>query len=104
MLQCRTSRPRRGSEHEPLAVAPRHANHNEPVGRLFSRRQHQISVVWDAAENPGFARAADALLAAVVDIDAAVEQRLQDGGSSIDLKSAPRARQLNDETRSWPRG
>src|SRR5262245_8813469 len=81
-------------EYQPLALAPRDTHHHHLVRSLLLRAQHRIAVVRRTFEHARFARPAHALEAAVLHLDAGVEQGLQQRLLRLDDDGAPAAAQL----------
>ncbi len=84
-------------QHQPLALAAGAADHHALVLGLLFLAQDGVAVLRHAGDDPLLAGATDAELAGIIDVDAFIEQHLQDGLALRDEELLPRARELDRE-------
>src|SRR5258706_142883 len=84
-------------QHQPLALAAGAADHDLGVGGLLLLGQDGVVVLVDAGNHPLLAGAADAELAGIVDVDARIEQHLQDALALGADEFLSRAREFDHE-------
>src|SRR5215467_15414114 len=84
-------------QHQPLALAAGATDHHPLVLGLLFLAQDRVVVLGDAFDDALLAGAADAELAGIVDVDALIEQHLEDGAALRNEELLARARELDRE-------